>query len=127
MGGAVYVSEEELSEAIGTALTARVLAVIGGRIVYVPGEPDPGNEIEKSLGHEDFAKLRDYIRTSNGGMWVEFPLGRAAQEARRQAMMLKVCSDMSKSETKLARELGVHSRTVRRWRSRARRSSLTHA
>lgn len=122
-GAAYYMRLDELVDVIGEVAALRLVAAMGGTRFYVRQKIPAGSPIVAAIGAEAAQILADHIATGIGGLAVEIPCGPASQMAQYRRRLLEMADTPGLTEAQIAREMGVHSRTVRRARAKLRDGS----
>lgn len=110
----------EIAEIAGLPAALRIAEARGGTRMHFPFRLPAGHWLRKLVGDGAAERLAVHFRTTNrGGVYLEIPLGPKGhyQQARRKTLEL-MRAGLSASET--ARRVGIHARTVKRYRSDAR-------
>lgn len=120
MSSSLYISLEELAEALGDALALRLVAALGGTRIYVGRRWRAGNRVVATIGREGADRLAAYTEAGRGGLWLELPRGPSGAAAELRRRLLEEAARPDLSEAEIAQRLRVHGRTVRRARARLR-------
>ena len=108
----------ELEAVIGRPAVLRLVREHGGTEIYVPKRPGTDSPIVRAIGVAAAAELAD----AYGGEHLLIPLGHLVTQARLAAAIGRAV-DAGLSAERIARQVGVHERTVRRHRRRRRGGS----
>ena len=117
MSGTLYISRNDLIEAIGEEATSALLELAGGGSVYIARSPRPQNSIKAGIGEEAYGKLQAAIGSGRGGLWLSLPSSIPLVTLRDQVALR---TSEGRSEDEIAREFRVNIRTVRRHRAKSR-------
>lgn len=111
----------EIEALVGTQAMWTMAASHGGRTIYIPAEIKPGHHLAQLLGLEAAQKLAAYYRDSTADLsfigrrlLIPMATGIQKQAAWREAL------DGGLSVSQIATQMGVHERTAKRHRRRAR-------
>lgn len=115
-GAAYYMRLDELIEVVGDPAALKLVAAMGGSRFYVRERMDAGSPIAEAIGLEAAQILAAHIATGIGGLVVEIPMGPSSRTAQYRTRLLERVRSSNLSERDIAREMGVHGRTVRRAR-----------
>lgn len=119
-GAAYYMRLDELVDVVGEPAALRLVAALGGTRFYVREHIQPDSPIIAAIGVEAAELLAAHIATGIGGLAVEIPRGPSSQMAQYRRRLLERAGTPGLTESSIARELGVHGRTVRRARAKLR-------
>lgn len=119
-GAAYYMRLDELIEVVGEPAALALVQAMGGTRFYVREHIPEDSPIAEAIGLEAAQILASHIATGIGGLAVEIPRGPAGQMAQYRRRLLERAATPGLTESEIAREMGVHGRTVRRARARLR-------
>ncbi len=109
----------EIADVIGAHATLKLVEARGGSLTYIPATAPDGHWLVGAIGRDAADKLCAHFRTGCGGMDIMMPLGSLSiTMKRRQAAEQMTREGVSRSD--VARRLGIHTRTVQRYRARMR-------
>lgn len=114
-----YVTAQSLSEIIGDKAAITLLDKKGGGRIYIPAHLSDDHYLIALIGRKAAVALVDHISINGSGDEIELPMGSTGREKlyrRERDRLLKA----GISNSKIARQLGVTDRTVRRARQRDR-------
>lgn len=119
-GAAYYISFPELVEAVGEADALKLVEALGGTRFYVRAKVSAGQKLARIVGLETARIFAGYIATGIGGLSVELPSASSAAKWKLNERLRCRVLEGTGTEASIAKELGVHGRTVRRMRRRLR-------
>jgi DNA-binding NarL/FixJ family response regulator len=103
-----------MADQIGLAAALRLAMDFGGRPLYIPkNEPGDDHPIVRAIGRPAALQLTRMF----GSETIEIPLGPNTHDAQLSAK-IRTRLAAGQSESKIARALRIHIRTVRRHRAR---------
>ena len=114
-----YVTAQSLSEIIGDKAAITLLDKKGGGRIYIPAHLSDDHWLIALIGRKAAIALVEQISINGSGDQIELPVGSTGRERlyrRERDKLLKA----GKSNSQIARELGVTDRAVRRARQRSR-------
>jgi len=103
----------QIAEVVGEETALKLAAEFGGRRLYVPVRPRPGDALAQALGMDGAQKVARILAGH-----VEIPVCRNWQLRRQLLELIK--TDLPSAE--IAKRLRCHERTVWRYRRRVRRA-----
>lgn len=110
----------EIAEAAGLPAALKIADARGGTRVHFPARAPDGHWLPELVGREAADKIcRLYHTTGHGGVEQLVPLGPKGFYARARRMAEQLTRD-GVSREEVARRLGVHIRSVQRYRGRLR-------
>lgn len=107
---------QELIEIAGADAAWALVREKGGQQIYLPGKVKQDHWLAKLVGLDAAEKICTFYRAGASGGHLLIPMASAAQ---RQAAFGRAI-ESGGSNNRVAAELGVHERTVRRHRARIR-------
>ncbi|MBY6244182.1 helix-turn-helix domain-containing protein [Methylosinus sp. Sm6] len=109
----------EIADVAGLPAALAIAEEKGGARVHFPARASEAHWLVRLIGREAADKLCEHFRTAQGGARELVPLGprNFYAQARRKAARL---AEEGCSREEVARRLGVHIRTVQRYRARGR-------
>lgn len=131
MSDSEYIPFWKLRHIVGNEAAEIMIEAFGGRRVYVAAHPGEDSEIARAIGMEAAEALGRAISVY-GPDWrprgcpVEVPLGGGGSLHSVQRRMVAMI-EAERTSAEICRELGVHERTIRRWRARLGRSVAKQA
>jgi hypothetical protein len=111
----------EIAEVAGLEAALAIAEARGGSRTVFPARAPDGHWMVELIGREATDKLCAHFRSGGGGIELDVPMGPVAyyRKARRRLAQLV---DEGVPVARAAHQIGLHLRTARRWRSRARQS-----
>lgn len=103
-GVLAYIVEE-----IGEQVAIDLATVRGGRTVYIPSNPKADSELSKIVGLDAAVKLNKLLGAGN----LMVPCGSVGGAGGRRTRIIKLWND-GMSQSQIAAEVDVHTRTVER-------------
>ena len=106
-----------LAEIAGLEAALALAEAKGGTRAYFPAFAKPDHWLTQCVGYEAAVKICDHFRVGHASGYRELiPLGPATSLAKRRRMIARLTGE-GVSADKIARQLGVHERSVRRARA----------
>jgi hypothetical protein len=109
----------EIAEATDYATAVKVARARGGRRAYIPTRPKEDHWLVEAVGFEAARKIGEALCPACGGLEFEIPVGTHDTTANTASQVERLTlSGLSKRAT--AEAMGLHHRTVQKYRSRLR-------
>lgn len=115
-----YMRFSELTAVLGPAVAAKLVSELGGRRFHVPEHPPAGHVLIAAIGEIEAARLAEHLAASIGGIFVELPTAMASAFSLYRKRLRELAYAPGWTELRIARELGITCRTVRRMRAKLR-------
>lgn len=109
----------EIADAAGLPAALAIADHCGGTKTHLPGRAPEGHWLVELVGREAADKICNHFRSRDGGVTLRIPLGPKGfyNQARRRAEEM---IEQGKSSRAIASALGIHQRSVERYRARAK-------
>jgi len=110
----------EIADVAGLPAALAIAHEKGGTRVHFPARAGDAHWLPRLVGREAADKLCAHFRsTADGGIYLLVPLGPKNFYARARRRCVEL-TEAGKTREEVARELGIHMRTVQRHRARMR-------
>lgn len=111
---------EDLGACIGAEATFRLVAIFGGRSIYVPAESHDNTTLARTLGAPAYAALQRNF----GGESLAIPNGDEAFDRYRRIRSISLMIGKGLKPAEIARILGIKERQVTNYRAQAEQLGL---
>lgn len=112
----------EIAEVAGVEAALRLAELRGGTTLSIPAEVTPDCWLTLAIGEARAELLSAHFTSGHTALSIEVPLGPTGALAGLRQTMRRLIAEGVPAE-RIARQLGVASRTVRRMKSRMRRDA----
>ena len=104
----------EIADAAGVEAALTIARAKGGVRAYFPAVPTAEHWLSRLVGHQKALAIGAAVAPGRSGIEIEVPSGRAYDHAQRRRCILDM-SAAGLSAPAIARELGLHQRTVKKY------------